>query len=133
MARKVCDLMTAAPVSVLPSQSLTAATEAMRQQGIGTVLVVDNGQLKALVTDREMVRAVADGRNPAKTPVAEVCSPDLVTVAPDEDVDTARRRMREHAVRRVPVVEDGHVVGVLPIADIMIERDERSALPEFTG
>jgi CBS domain-containing protein len=106
----------------------------MRDDGIGAVLVADDGQLKGLVTDRDIVvRAVADGRDPGTTPVAEACSPELVTVAPDDDADTAVRRMREHGVRRIPVVEDGRAVGLLSLGDMAIERDERSALADISA
>ena len=77
MAQKVREIMTSAPVALRPSQPLTEAGRAMRDQGVGSVLVVDNGQLKGLVTDRDIVvRAVADGRDPGKTTIAEVCSPE---------------------------------------------------------
>ena len=134
MAQKVRELMTAAPVALRPNEPVAAAARAMREQGVGAVLVVDNGQLKGLVTDRDIVvRAVADSRDPGSTTIAEVCSPELVTAAPDDDADTAVRRMREHAVRRIPVVEDGHAVGVLSIGDMAIERDEGSALADISA
>lgn len=66
-------------------------------------------------------------------PVGEVCSPDLVTVAPDDDADTVVRRMRERAVRRVLVVEDGHLVGLLSTGDMALERDERSTLADISA
>jgi CBS domain-containing protein len=134
MAQKVREVMTTAPAALRPSQPLTEAGKVMREQGVGSVLVIDNGQLKGLVTDRDIVvRAVADGRDPGTTTIAEVCSPDLVTAAPDDDADTAVQRMREHGVRRVPVVEDGRPVGILSLADMAIERDERSALADISA
>ncbi len=134
MAQKVREIMTAAPVALRPSQPLTDAGQAMREQGVGSVLVVDNGKLKGLVTDRDIVvRAVADGRDPGKTTIAEACSPDLITAAPDDDADTAVRRMREHGVRRIPVVEGDRPVGVLSLGDMAIERDERSALADISA
>jgi CBS domain-containing protein len=134
MTQKVSELMTSAPVALRPGQPVADAAKVMREHGIGDVLVVDDGQLKGLVTDRDIVvRAVADGRVPATTTVSEICSPDLVTVTPDDDADTAVRRMREHAVRRVPVVEHGRPVGVLSIGDMAIERDERSALADISA
>ena len=134
MAQKVSELMTSAPVSMRPAQPLTEAAKAMREQGIGSVLVVDDGQLKGLVTDRDIVvRAVADGRDPGQTPLADVCSPDLVTVAPNDDADTVVQRMRERRVRRVPVVDGGRPVGVVSIGDMAIERDERSALADISA
>lgn len=134
MAQKVRELMSAAPVALRSGQPLTEAAKAMREQGIGAVLVEDDGHLKGLVTDRDIVvRAVADGRDPNTTPVAEVCSADLVTAAPGDDADTAVRRMREHAVRRIPVVEDGRAVGLLSLGDMAIERDETSALADISA
>ncbi|HEY7277953.1 MAG TPA: CBS domain-containing protein [Trebonia sp.] len=134
MAQKVSELMTSAPVSLSSGQPLTEAAKAMREQGIGSVLVVDDGQLKGLVTDRDIVvRAVADGRDPGQTPLADVCSPDLVTVAPNDDADTVVQRMRERRVRRVPVVDGGRPVGMVSIGDMAIERDERSALADISA
>ena len=134
MAQKVSELMTSAPVSLRSGQPLTEAAKAMREQGIGSVLIVDDGQLKGLVTDRDIVvRAVADGRDPGQTPLADVCSPDLVTVEPNDDADTAVQRMREHGVRRIPVMDGGRPVGVLSIGDMAIERDERSALADISA
>jgi CBS domain-containing protein len=135
VAQKVKEVMTAAPAALRPSQPLTEAGQAMREQGVGSVLVVDNGQLKGLVTDRDIVvRAVADGRDPGKTTLAEVCSADLVTAAPEDDADTAVQRMRERGVRRIPVVEGGgRPVGVLSLGDMAIERDERSALADISA
>ena len=133
MTQKVRELMTSALVSVQPSQPLTAAAQAMRDRGVGAVLVTEGGKLKALLTDRDIVvRAVADGKDMAKTSVAEVCSPDLVTVRPDDDADAAVRRMRERGVRRVPVVEDGTPVGIVSIGDMAMERDEDSALADIS-
>jgi CBS domain-containing protein len=134
VAQKVRDVMTTAPVALHPSQPLTEVGKVMREQGVGSVLVTENGQLKGLVTDRDIVvRAVADGRDPETTTVAEVCNPDLVAAAPDDDADTAVRRMREHGVRRIPVVEEGRAVGILSLGDMSIERDERSALADISA
>lgn len=134
MAQKVSELMTSAPAILSSGQPVSDAARAMREAGIGDVLVVDDGQLKGLVTDRDIVvRVVADGRDPGSTPLGEVCSPDLATVRPDDDADTAVRRMRERSVRRVPVVKDGQPVGVLSIGDMAIERDEGSALADISA
>ena len=134
MAQKVSEIMTPAPVALRPAQPVAEAAKVMRDHGIGNVLVVDDGQLKGMVTDRDIVvRAVADARDPAATPVGEICSPHLVTVSPDDDADTAMQRMRERGVRRIPVVEDSRPVGVLSIGDMALERDERSALADVSA
>jgi CBS domain-containing protein len=136
MVQKVSEVMTPAPVAVQPGLPARDAARAMRDYGIGAVLVTEkNGRVTGLVTDRDIVvRAVADGRDPGSTPVSEACSKRLVTAMPGEDADVAVRRMREHGVRRIPVV-DGHdvAVGMLSIGDMAIERDERSALADISA
>ena len=135
MAQKVSEVMTAAPVAVMPGQPVRDAAQAMRDYGIGAVLVAENGKLTGFLTDRDIViRAIAEGRDPAATPVSEVCSKDLVTARPGEDADVAVRRMREHGVRRIPVVEGtDRAVGVLSIGAMAIERDDGSALADISA
>jgi CBS domain-containing protein len=126
MAQQVSEVMTPAPVAVQPGQPVRDAAQAMRDYGIGAVLVAQEGQLRGIVTDRDIVvRVIAAGRDPAATPVADVCSADdLVTATPGEDADVAVDRMREHGVRRIPVVEGKRVVGILSLGDMAIERHE---------
>ncbi|MEV5268697.1 CBS domain-containing protein, partial [Streptomyces werraensis] len=105
MAHHVRDIMTAAPVTVGPQTSVAQAARLMRDHDLGAVLVTDDGRLRGLVTDRDLVvRSVAEGLDPEETTVVRACSEDLVTVRPDDELDVAVRLMREHAVRRVPVV-----------------------------
>lgn len=80
-----------------------------------------------------MVRALAEGWDPERTTVAGACSDDLVTVTPDDDLDRAVGLVREHAVRRLPVVEGGHPVGLVALADLAMERDPDSALGDISG
>lgn len=134
MARKVRDVMTPAPVSVPGQTSLSQAAGLMRAHGIGVVLILDDGRLLGMVTDRDIVvRAVADGRDVTQTTVAEICSCDLVTVSPDDDADTALRSMREHLIRRLPVVEDDRPVGVLSITDLATGADVLSPASASRG
>ncbi|MGA5275713.1 CBS domain-containing protein [Streptomyces cellulosae] len=132
MAQYVRDLMTAAPMSVGPCTSVAQAARLMRDHDLGAVLVTDDGQLRGLVTDRDLVvRSVADGVDPEETTVVRACSEELVTVRPDDELDLAVRLMREHAVRRVPVVDGEHPVGVLSLGDITLERDPDSPLADI--
>lgn len=134
MVQKVSELMTPAPVSLRSGQTAAEAARAMRDHGIGDVLVMDDGRLTGLITDRDIVvRAIADGRDPGRTAVADLCSADIVTVAPNDDADIVVQRMREGGVRRIPVVEQGHPVGMLSIGDMAIERDERSVLADISA
>lgn len=134
MAQKVREVMTPSPMSLRSSEPLTEAAKVMRDHGVGSVLIVDDGELQGLVTDRDIVvRAVADDQDPASTPISEVVSSDLIVVGPDDDADMAVIRMRERAVRRIPVVDDGVAIGIVSIGDMAIQRDEKSALADISA
>jgi CBS domain-containing protein len=135
MTQHVSDIMTAAPTTVEPQTSLMNVARLMRDENIGAVLVAEGERLRGLVSDRDLVvRALAEGADPSETTVANACSDDLVTVRPDDDVVRAVELMREHAVRRVPVVDDAqHAVGIVSIGDLAIERDSESALGDISA
>lgn len=134
MSQTVRDIMSTDLTTVRPDDTVTDAARAMQQADVGTVVVTDDGTLQGLVTDRDLVvRAVAEGRDPSRTPVRDVCSGDLVTVGPDEEVQRVAATMRDRAVRRVPVVESGRPVGIVSIGDLAIERDSRSALADVSA
>jgi CBS domain-containing protein len=125
---KVSDIMTAAPVGVYYSQTIGEAARIMRDTQVGAVLVVNDGALSGVVTDRDLViRGLAEGEGP-DSPVGPLCSGDLVGVAAGADVDQAEQLMREHAVRRLPVIDDGQVVGIVSIGDLAVSGDEDSPL-----
>jgi CBS domain-containing protein len=106
----------------------------MREADSGAILVTEEGRLRGLVTDRDIVvRAIADGRDPAQVQVREICSSDLQALAPEDDVERAVQVMRERHVRRIPIVEDDHPVGIVSIGDLALARDERSALADISG
>jgi len=88
--------------------------------------VMTNGSLVSTVTDRDIaLRIVAEGKDPQSTLVGEIASTDPITVAPDEDLDAALEKMAKHQVRRLPVVEDGRLIGVVAQADVAREGDEK--------
>jgi CBS domain-containing protein len=129
MTRKVRDIMSSAPVCMAPGDSVSAAAKAMKQHGIGTVLVLTDGRLSGLVTDRDItVRVLAENRDPQTTPVGDICGDELAMLSPDDDVEQARRLVRERAVRRIPVLADGTPVGVVSVGDLALEKGATSAL-----
>lgn len=133
MTQYVRDIMTGDPVTVEPQTSVTAVARIMRDQDLGAVLVTDGDELRGLVTDRDLViRSVAAGGDPEQTTVAGACSDDVVTVRSDDELDHAVELMREHAVRRVPVVDDGRPVGIVSLGDLAMERDPESALGDIS-
>ena len=124
----VGDIMTPAPVGVYYSQTIGETARIMRDAQVGAVLVVNDGALSGVVTDRDLVvRGLAEGEGP-DSPVGPLCSGDLVGVAADADVAQAERLMREHAVRRLPVVTDGQVVGIVSMGDLAVSADAESPL-----
>jgi CBS domain-containing protein len=135
MTQKVREVMTSHPVTLSPDASLNEAAKRMRDNDIGDVLIVEaDGRLRGIVTDRDMVvRGLADERDGRSTTIGEVCSPDLVSVSAEEDADRAVQLMRERAVRRVPVIDGGQLVGVVTLGDVAIERDPRSILAQISA
>ncbi|MFB7775310.1 CBS domain-containing protein [Streptomyces bauhiniae] len=134
MTQHVRDIMTSELVTVEPQASVASVARLMRDEDVGTVLVTEDGRLKCLVSDRDLVvRAFAEGVDPDQTSVIQAASDDLVTIGPDESVDHAVELMREHAVRRLPVVEGDEAVGIIALGDLAIERDETSALGDISA
>jgi CBS domain-containing protein len=134
MAQKVRDVMTANVVTLPKSAPLTDAARRMKESDIGDVLVMDDGTMCGVVTDRDIVvRAVAEGRDPNSVKLEEICSHQAITIGPDDPVDRAVQLMRENAVRRLPVVEGGSPVGIVSIGDLAIERDEGSTLAHISA
>jgi CBS domain-containing protein len=132
MTTKVRDIMSAAPVCMAATESVSAAAKTMKERGIGTVLVGSGGRLEGLVTDRDItIRVLAENRDPATTRLGDICTGELAVLGPDDDVRHAARLVRERAVRRLPVIADGVPVGMVSIGDLALDRDEHSALSEI--
>ncbi|MGH7367039.1 MAG: CBS domain-containing protein [Candidatus Rokuibacteriota bacterium] len=128
------DVMSPRPVALSTEATVAEAAEVMRQQDIGDVVVVEEDRLYGILTDRDIViRALAQGRDPSRTRIGDICSRELTTVSPDDGVGHAVRLMREKAIRRLPVEEDGQVIGMLTIGDVAVERDARSALGNISA
>jgi CBS domain-containing protein len=127
--KRVRDAMTASPTTIASDKTVVDAARAMTTEDVGSLPVVDDQKLVGMVTDRDLVTNVlAKDLDPNKVPVADVATESPVSVAPDEPLDTALQRMAEAQVRRLPVVEDGRLVGILAQADV-----SRAARPESTG
>lgn len=134
MATKVRDIMTGSPTSVSPDLDLATVARTMRDEDIGNVLVIDDEDLQGMVTDRDLVvRALAGGLDPSTTKVGGICSSVTVTIGPDDDLDTAVQLMRDRAVRRLPVMENGRPIGIISLGDLALEKDARSALAHISA
>ena len=134
MAQQVRDVMTAEPVTVGPTTPVLEVAKTMAERDIGEVLVGESDRLCGLVTDRDIVvRGIAQGRDPKTTTIDDICSHDLITLTPDDTVDAAFRKMSEHAVRRLPVLDAGHPIGVVSLCDISMFHDSGEALDEISA
>ena len=126
MTKSVRDAMTQDPRSVGPSVSVAEAARLMREGDIGSLPITDDETLVGMITDRDITtRAVAEAADPKLTSVGEVCSHDLVSIEPDHDLDEALQLMARHQVRRLPVVENGRLVGIVAQADIALRAKEK--------
>lgn len=131
----VRDVMTPQVVALPTTSTLTEAAQRMRDADVGDVLVVDDGILRGVLTDRDIViRCLAEGANVTVTTVGDVCSSDPAVVHHDTSVGEAVKILRQVAVRRLPVVDEiGRPVGVVTIGDLAVEQDSRSALADISA
>jgi CBS domain-containing protein len=128
MAKKVRDAMTAEPRTAEATLSLVEAARLMRSENVGSLPIVEEGRLLAVLTDRDIVvRAVAEGVDPKAVVIGEVASREVVTAEPEQDLDEALMLMARHQVRRLPVVENDRLVGVLAQADVAVEAKAKQA------
>lgn len=120
------DVMTPNPRTVTPDESIVNAARIMRDVDTGAVPVVENGRPVGMVTDRDIVvRAVADGGQLSR-PVRDICTGALVAANPDMSTREAAQLMSDHQVRRLPVVENDRLVGIVSIGDLAVKEGKDS-------
>ena len=119
------DIMTDPAIVVSTDTSVLEAAAVMRENNIGSVPVVDSdGSICGIVTDRDIViRSIAEGLNSKKTKVSEIMSENVSSVPPDADIDEAFDIMSRDKVRRIPIVAQGKVLGVVSLGDVALCRD----------
>jgi CBS domain-containing protein len=126
MAKSVRDAMTEDPRSIGQSASVVEAALLMREEDIGSLPITDDEKLVGMITDRDITtRVVAEAADPKMTSVGDVYSRDLISVEPDKDLEEALQLMARHQVRRLPVVENGRLVGIVAQADIALREKEK--------
>jgi len=123
------------PVVTLPPQATVAeAAEQMRVNDIGNVLVAEGRRLYGVVTDRDLVvKAIALGLDPRGTTLERVSTTETVTVGPDASVDEAAKLMADNALRRLPVLENDQIVGILSLGDLAARRGPEQTAGEALG
>ena len=125
---KLREIMTTELVTVSPETPVTEAARLMRDADIGDVLVVDQGRLVGILTDRDItVRVIAQDIDPKQAHVGDYMTRDLVTGMPDWDVEDAADLLGEEQIRRLPIVEEGRLVGIVSLGDIAVQFAEEMA------
>jgi CBS domain-containing protein len=132
---EIRDVMTPEPATCRPEDSVLDAALAMSKGDFGALVVAgEEGDVRGIVTDRDIVvRGVAEGKEPAATRISEVFTTEPTTLSPEDSLDDAVTALRESHVRRLPVVEDSQVVGIVSIGDLAEARDEKSALADISA
>jgi CBS domain-containing protein len=108
--------------------SVLDAVREMVEANVGSLLVEVDGRIEGIVTERDYLRRVAlEGRDERETPVREIMTSPLIVVGPDTPIDECRAVMTEKRIRHLPVVEDGEIVAVVSIGDVVkLETQQRS-------
>ena len=130
----VGEFMTTRLVTMDGNDTLIAAAQEMRDSAIGDVVVTDGDDVVGIVTDRDIaVRGVAENMDPTATRLNQITSKDVVTVSQNDDAVAAADLMRTYAVRRLPVVDDGRLVGLISMGDLAVEREPQSVLADISA
>ena len=121
---KLRDVMTNPVIRIHPDESVAVAARTLTRYNIGALPVCGgDGHLCGLITDRDIVtRCLASGRSPATTPIREIMSQNIISARPDMDTAMAAGLMGREQVRRLPVVEEGRLVGMIALSDLARSR-----------
>ena len=117
--RTVAELMSAPPVTALSSETVTVVATRMEERKVGSVVVVDGARCIGILTERDLVRFAASGAEAAVTKVSEWMTEEPDVVAPASAVSDAFASLAEHGYRHIPVVDDGALVGIVSLRDLM--------------
>jgi CBS domain-containing protein len=128
VAKTVRDAMTQTVHAAAVTASIVTVAQVMRDEDVGSLPVVEEGRLIGIVTDRDIVlRAVAEGIDLQTLTAGDLASHDPIAVEPGQDLHRALALMARHRIRRLPVVEDGQLVGMVAQADVALEAGEKDA------
>ncbi len=121
---KARDVMAGGLITCSPDAPVADAARLMRDRDTGDVLITDDGKLLGIVTDRDVaIRAAASGDDPSEEPVRKYMSKRLVTGHPNWDVSRVAKTMSKHQIRRLPIVENGMLLGIISLGDVAL-RDK---------
>ena len=121
---KVSEIMTKAVVTINSEDNVKVAADLMKEHDIGSIPVCASGKIIGVITDRDIVlRIVADGKNSTEQSVRSIMTSTPVVASPDMDVSEAAKIMSERQIRRLPVVRDGKLAGIVSLGDFAVENN----------
>lgn len=119
---KVRDVMTKDVTYVNPAETVAETAHLMQMHNVGSIPVCDQSGIVGIVTDRDIVvRGVAHGKNPQQTPVSDIMSTGIATVNPEMEMKDVAKQMANSQIRRVPVIENNTLVGIVALGDVAID------------
>jgi CBS domain-containing protein len=116
----VKDVMNTNVVVAKADATIREASEVMNKYNIGSLVVVKDSGIAGIITEHNVLESVAAGRNPDETKIAEIMSPEVVTVAPDSTVEQAVDLMVQHKIKKLPVVDGDKLMGIITASDIIV-------------
>ncbi len=132
---KCSEAMTRDPKCCLTSETAFDAAQLMKSEDVGPIPIISDREtktLKGIVTDRDLVlKVIAEARDPRSTTAEEVMTTSVITCRSDDDVDRAMELMQQHQVRRIPIVDNGRLVGIISQADVATRVDEPAKTAEI--
>ncbi|MBS3143396.1 CBS domain-containing protein [Candidatus Woesearchaeota archaeon] len=115
----VMDAMTKKPVSVSPDENITNCTKIMLDKHVGSLLVKENEKLLGFLTERDLVRMISMGIDPKTTKVKQIMTTRIITITPEKDIYDAITLMNRENIRRLPVMVNERVIGLITLKDIL--------------
>ena len=115
---KLQEIMVADVIQISPEEPVAVAARRMREKSVGCIVVTLDGSLKGMITDRDLLGCIAEGHRPSACPVLKHMSRPVVVLKPEEDLSMAARVMRERRIKRLPIVKDRKLLGIVSLSDL---------------
>ncbi|KGK89698.1 inosine-5'-monophosphate dehydrogenase [Desulfosporosinus sp. HMP52] len=120
---KVRDVMTRQIETVAPSSSVEEIARLMKRNDVGSIPVCEGQKVLGIITDRDIVlKVIADGKNVSSVSAKDIMTSQVITVTSDQDVHEAARIMADNQIRRLPVIEQGRIAGIVALGDLAVEK-----------
>ena len=116
----VKDVMNRNVIVGKPDVTLKEASKVMSQYHIGSLVVVEKEKIVGIITERNVLKSVAQGKNPELTTVEDIMSKNVITIEPDKKIDEAVELMMKHKIKKLPVVSNKKLVGIVTCSDISV-------------